>query len=121
MEKDLKFASLLDIYGGLLTNKQEQAMDYYYNSDYSLGEIAELMDITRQGVRDFIKRGETILLETDVKLGLYERFKGLDVIRKNTEDIVYLNSRLSGSPNIHRLAKEILSTADFIQNGGKAE
>lgn len=120
MEKDLKFALLLDIYSGLLTEKQAQAMDYYYNSDYSLGEIAELMDITRQGVRDFVKRGEAILLAMDEKLGLMNRFKKLDVICADAQDILYLNSRLSASSNIQRLANEILSTADFIRNGDKA-
>ncbi len=119
MEKNLKFAVLLDIYGGLLTDRQAEALNYYYNEDYSLGEISELMDITRQGVRDFIKRGEAVLLETDEKLRLYERFRALNDIRSKAEDIVYLNSRLSNSVNIHNLAREIIGRADYIQNGEK--
>lgn len=119
MEKDLKFSALLDLYGGLLTEKQADALDYYYNEDYSLAEISELMDITRQGVRDFIKRGEAVLADTEDRLQLYERFKALEDIRSCADDILMLNSRLSNSVNIHKLAKQILSAADYIQNGEK--
>lgn len=119
MEKDLKFSALLDIYGGLLTEKQAAAMDFYYNEDYSLAEISELMDITRQGVRDFIKRGEAVLSETEAKLRLYERFGALEEIRSCAGDILMLNSRLGNSVNIHNLAKRIIEAADYIQNGEK--
>ncbi len=119
MEKDLRFGALLDIYGGLLTEKQAAAVDYYYNEDYSLAEISELMDITRQGVRDFIKRGEAVLSETEEKLHLYERLRALDEIRSYAADILLLNSRLSNSVNIHALAKRITAAADYIQNGEK--
>ncbi len=117
MEKDLKFGALLDIYGGLLTERQAEALDYYYNEDYSLAEISELMNITRQGVRDFIKRGEATLTEADKKLRLSERFAALDEIRSRADDIIMLNGRLSGSVNIHGLAKKIIEAADYIQNG----
>lgn len=58
MEKDLSIAVLLDFYGDLLTEKQARAIDLYYNEDLSLAEIAEPLGISRQGVRDSIKRGE---------------------------------------------------------------
>ncbi|MDE6594129.1 MAG: DNA-binding protein [Oscillospiraceae bacterium] len=63
MEKNLHIALLLDYYGGLLTQKQRDLVDLYYNEDLSLGEIAEQENITRQGVRDSIKRGEQALAE----------------------------------------------------------
>ncbi|MCL2099040.1 MAG: DNA-binding protein [Oscillospiraceae bacterium] len=68
-EKDFRISYLLDFYGGILTAKQKDAIDLYYNEDFSLAEIAEHQHITRQGVRDAIKRGEEILLETEKKLG----------------------------------------------------
>ena len=64
----------MNFYGKLLTKKQFDALDMYYNGDLSLSEIAEDALISRQGVRDAIKRGEKQLLELEEKLGLAERF-----------------------------------------------
>ena len=56
MSKDLTVSYLLDFYGDVLTDKQRDVMEQYYNDDLSLAEIAENFGITRQGVRDAIKR-----------------------------------------------------------------
>ena len=72
-EKDLRFSRLLDYYGELLTDKQRDIMDLYYNEDFSLAEISEHENITRQGVRDGIKHAEQRLLEFEEKLGLAEK------------------------------------------------
>ncbi len=74
MSKDLSIAMLYDFYGELLTEKQAQAIDLYYNEDLSLAEIAEPLGISRQGVRDTIKRGEKLLLSMEEQLGLARRF-----------------------------------------------
>ena len=74
MSKDLSIAMLYDFYGELLTPKQAQAIDLYYNEDLSLAEIAEPLGISRQGVRDTIKRGEKLLLSMEERLGLVNRF-----------------------------------------------
>ena len=70
--------------GEILTEKQQDVIDYYYNDDLSLAEISEHLGITRQGVRDSIKRAEATLLEMEDKLGLAKRFReiqrGLDTI-----------------------------------------
>ena len=58
MAKDLGITILLDFYGDMLTEKQRDFLGYYYNDDLSLSEIAENEGITRQGVRDSIKRAE---------------------------------------------------------------
>lgn len=115
MEKNLKYAALLDVYGGLLTEKQAQALGYYYNNDYSLGEISELTGITRQGARDFIKRGEAVLSEAEEKLGLYGRLKGLESIIGCAEEIL----SLGGGESIDALARRIIGEAENIQNGEK--
>ena len=70
MGKDLSMCRLLDLYGGLLTDKQRDIMDLYYNDDLSLGEIADHYDISRQGVHDAIKRGDESLAEYEQRLGL---------------------------------------------------
>ncbi|MGN0587558.1 MAG: YlxM family DNA-binding protein [Oscillospiraceae bacterium] len=72
-EKDLHFSILLDYYADMLTDKQRDVIDLYYNEDLSLAEIAEHENITRQGVRDSIKRGEQTMLELEDKFHLVER------------------------------------------------
>ena len=68
MSKNLAISDLLDLYGPMLTDKQRDVIELYYNQDLSLAEIAEHEQITRQGVRDNIKRGEAFLLEMEEKL-----------------------------------------------------
>ena len=119
MEKNLVYTELLDIYKGLLTDKQAEAMEYYYDSDYSLGEISELMDISRQGVRDFIKRGEAILDEMESKLHLIEVFRSLNDIQNIAEQLKATNKRLSNSKEITGLAEKILEKVHFIENGAE--
>ena len=68
MEKNVEISMLWEIYGKLLTDKQNEYIDYYYNQDLSLSEIAENDNITRQAVRDIIKKGERKLFEYEEKL-----------------------------------------------------
>lgn len=117
MEKNLVYTELLDIYKGLLTEKQAEAMEYYYDSDYSLGEISELMDISRQGVRDFIKRGEAILDEMESKLHLIQLFRNVNDIAELTQQLKATNNRLSAGKEINALADKILEKVSLIENG----
>ena len=75
MAKDLEISFLLDFYGDMLTEKQREVIEFYYNEDLSLSEIADNEGITRQGVRDSIKRGEKQLHDFEDSLGLAKRFK----------------------------------------------
>ena len=68
MDKKVEISMLWQIYGKLLTEKQYEYIDYYYNRDLSLSEIAENDNITRQAVRDIIKKGERKLFEYEEKL-----------------------------------------------------
>ena len=68
VEKKVRISMLNELYGNLLTDKQKQCIDDYYNNDLSLTEIAENNNITRQGVRDIIKKGEKRLLKYEEKL-----------------------------------------------------
>ena len=70
MSKNLDITLLLDFYGDLLTEKQRTFISYYYNDDLSLAEIAANEGITRQGVRDAIKRAESQLVNMENRLGL---------------------------------------------------
>ncbi|MBR3591674.1 MAG: DNA-binding protein [Clostridia bacterium] len=69
MAKDLSISALLDFYGPFLSEKQRNLLHHYYNEDLSLSEIAENEQITRQGVRDLIKRGELQLKKYEDECG----------------------------------------------------
>lgn len=75
MSKNLEISVLLDFYGEMLTEKQREVVELYYNEDLSLGEIAQFSHITRQGVRDSIKRAEAVLLQFEERLGLAKKFQ----------------------------------------------
>lgn len=73
MNKKVEISILCQIYGALLTQKQYELIDDYYNNDLSLSEIAENNEITRQAVRDIIKKGEKKLFEYEEKLAFMKR------------------------------------------------
>ena len=73
MDENVKISILCDLYGKLLTKKQFEFLNDYYNNDLSLSEIAENNNITRQAVRDIIKKGEKKLFEYEEKLLFMKR------------------------------------------------
>ena len=75
MEKNIRISILCDIYGSLLTDKQKDVLDLYYNDNLSLSEIAEEINITRQAVRDSIVKAEKKLYCFEENLGLMEKMK----------------------------------------------
>jgi predicted DNA-binding protein YlxM (UPF0122 family) len=70
----LQMTMLFDFFGELLTDKQREYYDLYYNEDFSLSEIAVNVGITRQGVYDIISRAENTLMEMEEKTGVIRRF-----------------------------------------------
>lgn len=112
MAKNLEISFLFDFYGDMLTDKQRDMFDYYYNDDLSLAEIAENEGITRQGVRDSIKRAESQLLEMEDRLGLARRFNdmknGFESIRIAANNIREYNGRYSSSRDIEECAVRII-------------
>lgn len=73
-DKTLIMTMLLDFYGEMLTDKQRSCFSMHYNEDLSLSEIAEVMNISRQGVRDLLVRAEAVLIGTEEKIGMVKRF-----------------------------------------------
>lgn len=88
MSKNLSFTMLLDVYGALLTEKQRDTLDFYYNEDLSLSEISEELGITRQGVMNCIKKCEQRLLELEETLGLVGRFTELKGNIEKLEEVI---------------------------------
>lgn len=95
MAKDLSISVLLDFYGELLTKKQAESLELYYNQDLSLAEIAEETGVSRQGVRAFIKQGENHLTEFEEKLGMAKRFAEISRIVAEIEEILPKDSRVA--------------------------
>ena len=73
-EKNLKMACLLDFYGEILSERKQSVLSMYYNDDMSLAEIADEVGISRQGVRDLIKKAEEELNFFEEKLELSRKF-----------------------------------------------
>ena len=73
-EKNLMIGVLLDFYGELLNERKRLALDLYYNEDFSLAEVSSEIGISRQGVRDMIKKAEDELIFYESKLGLAKKF-----------------------------------------------
>lgn len=92
MRDTFKIAMLMDFYGKLITARQYEIMNMYFNEDYSLGEISERLNISRQGVYDNIRRGSGILNEFENKLGLLEKNDinkaAFRLIKKDIDDLL---------------------------------
>ena len=85
MEKNVEISVLCQIYGKVLTEKQYEIINDYYNNDLSLSEIAENNGITRQAVRDIIKKSENKLYELEEKISLMKKIMNEKNIIKNIE------------------------------------
>lgn len=107
MDKNVKVSILLDLYGKLLTEKQFELLDDYYNNDLSLSEIGENNKITRQAVRDNLKKGENNLLEYEEKLGLMKKTLAQE---KVIEEIITKIDNIKDNTEALKLVKEIKKT-----------
>ena len=119
MAKNLAMSYLLDFYGEVLTEKQRDMMVQYYNDDLSLAEIADNFGITRQGVRDAIKRGEAVMQELEEKVGFAARYRtvqeGVARLEELARDIQFCNSNnYAVSNKIDRDAREMLDIINTI-------
>ena len=87
-EKNLELGYLLDFYGELLSDHRREAMNYYYNDDMSLAEIAAVLGITRQGVRDLIKKAGDELMFYEEKLGLARRSRDIESLADEARALI---------------------------------
>lgn len=117
--KPLEMSLLFDFYGETLTEKQRELFDLYYNEDLSLAEIAEHAGITRQGVRDSIKRAEHALREMEDKLGLVARYGGTErcaeELMREVERLRALNADTLHSGEAEAIASRMASLLDQLR------
>ena len=111
MEKKVEVSILWEIYGKLLTEKQQEFIEDYYNNDLSLSEIAENNEITRQAVRDIIKKGEKKLFEYEEKLGIMKRTLNQEKkIEKVLLELTKIQQNYSDKEGVDNMAFEGLSS-----------
>ena len=113
-----RMTMLFDFYGELLTDRQKEFFDLYYNEDLSLAEIAENYGITRQGVRDVIVRAEAYLTEIEDKTGLIRRFHTMQDQLKEVAacavQIRAINDARLNDRELEDLAQRIQSLTDIL-------
>ena len=114
-----RMTMLFDFYGEVLTPRQKEFFDLYYNEDLSLAEIAENYGSSRQGVRDVIVRAEAIMTDLEDKTGLMKRFmlmqQQVQAILDAAEKIQTVNYRQYDNPELARLADEITRSAQALK------
>ncbi|MGM9546223.1 MAG: YlxM family DNA-binding protein [Vescimonas sp.] len=114
-----RMTMLFDFYGEILTERQKEFFDLYYNEDLSLGEIAENYGISRQGVRDVIVRAEAAMQEIEDKTGLIRRFMlmqpKITAIEEAAQQIKTINYRQYENPQLDKLVADILENAEGLK------
>ena len=107
-------ALLFDYYGGMLTDKQRDCFDMRYNQDLSLGEIGELLGVSRQAVNDNLTRTEALLRRMEENIGSVKR----DMLtRSAVQQILDAAAVLDASsdPAVVTLARRIIAAAQSLE------
>ena len=114
MDKHIEISILWQIYGKLLTEKQYKVLNDYYNEDLSLSEIAEINNISRQGVRDIIKKGEAKLFEYEEKLEIMKKTQE----NEKTLQLIFLQlsklSEISSDKKAQKILDEVQKELSYI-------
>ena len=114
-----RMALLYDFYGDMLTDRQKEFYDLYYNEDLSLSEIAENYGISRQGVRDVIVRAEATLTELEDKTGIIRRFHvmqdQLKELLSDVDAIAQRNARQYQDDEIEVLTERISAVLNKLK------
>ena len=110
----LEMALLFDTYGGMLTDKQRECFDMRYNQDLSLGEIAEMMGVSRQAVNDNLKKTEALLRRMEENIGSVKRDM---LIRSALDEILAAATVLDASsdPTVQIVLQRIKTAVSTIE------
>ena len=109
-----EMALLFDTYGGMLTDKQRECFDMRYNQDLSLGEIAEMMGVSRQAVNDNLKKTEALLRRMEENIGSVKRDR---MIRSALQEILEAATVLDASsdPTVQTALQRIKNAVCSIE------
>ncbi|MCL2740015.1 MAG: hypothetical protein FWE47_02335 [Oscillospiraceae bacterium] len=114
MVKDVELALLYDYYGSFLTEKQADIFDLFYNEDLSLSEIGEHLGITRQGVRDSLKRGEEIMANMEDKIGMVKKSRGImratEILKDISNEIIISSGSKDKINELNRTIEELMTS-----------
>lgn len=114
-----RMTMLYDFYGDLLTDRQKEFYDLYYNEDLSLAEIAENYGITRQGVRDIIVRAEASLQTIEDKTGLIDRYHriqaSIELIQQTLNEVQLLNQETTQNNALEVLCQQLASAVSALR------
>ncbi len=110
----LHMALLFDTYGGMLTDKQRECFDMRYNQDLSLGEIGEMLGVSRQAVNDNLTRTEALLRRMEENIGSVKRDM---LIRKVVQELLDAASVLDASsdPTVQATKQRIIAAAHILE------
>lgn len=115
MDKHIEVSMLCEIYGKLLTEKQYKVLNDYYNKDLSLSEIAENYNISRQGVRDILMKGEGKLFEYEEKLAIMKKSqlqeKHIQIILTQLSEI----KENSSDKKVEKILKEVQKELSYLR------
>ena len=110
----LEMTLLFDYYGSMLTDKQRECFDMRYNQDLSLGEIGEILGVSRQAVNDTLNRTEALLRRMEENIGCVKRDR---LIRKSMQEILDAAAAVDASsdPAVLELVQRITAAAQMIE------
>ncbi len=113
-EKDMSIPYLADLYGNVLSDRKRELLDYYYNEDYSLAEIAEITGISRQGIRESVKKSEAELRALEDSLHLAARIHALDEKRQELQKTLAALLEAPDAAAVSDSLKQILEAIDAL-------
>ena len=114
IEKMIEIGLLFQQYKELLTEKQREIVSLYYEEDYSLGEISENLNVSRQGIYDTLKRSEKILKDYEDKLGLVKKIKEQEQLVKNiTQKVIDIKVDLLQNNDYDNLVPRLENIEDL--------
>lgn len=116
MDKNTHYILLFDCYQALLTDKQRQMMELYYNHDFTLVEIAEELQISRQGVYDHIKRTVQLLQQYEDKMGLLATFRRQNrVIQRMKNSVATLELQFAEKAGMESSAIQLKALKESLE------
>ena len=110
----VEMALLYDYYGGMLTDKQRECFEMRYDQDLSLGEIGQMLGISRQAVNDTLNRTEALLRRMEENIGCVKRDR---IVRKVLPEILEAAAVLdtSSDPAAQAAGKRIIAAIEAIE------